>query len=329
MAVRVMVTGATGFVGPFLLKLLVQAGFDTSALVRRESDVQRISNLPAKLVYGDVLELPLLIQAFNGLDYVIHLAAVNSPAPQDAERMAHTNVEGTANVARACLAAKVRRLIHFSSVCTIGVSFDGGNCRNEEHPFNLPKHRFAYIDSKVESENIILRYVRESNLDAVILNPSMMIGPGDARIKTRDFQRKVVKGRLPFSPPGGTNVVSVHDVVSAAFESLTKARKGERYILGGGNVLFRGLLALFAKEAGVRGPLCVVPKIALQLVGHAVRLMSNAGIPVPFPAEHALLTTYYHWYDSSKAQKELGFQQRPLTDAVRESVSFMRADGMA
>jgi len=325
---KILVTGANGFLGSWVVRRLLNEGHQVYSLVRKTSDLSELKGIQTEYVYGDVTDLHSLLASFQGMDAIFHLAGVIAYKKSDRPQMDRVNVEGTRNVVEACRAAHVKRLVHLSSVVAIGASFSPDQILNEESPYNISHLNLGYFETKHQAEQIVKEAVQKNRLDAVILNPSTIYGPGDARKGSRKTQLKVAQGKFKFYTSGGVNVVAVEDAVDGIVSAWKKGRSGERYILAGENLLIKELFELIASEAGQEPPRRLLPTPVLHGLGFVGDLMSSWGLKSPISRENAWTSTMYHWFDSSKAQRELDFKPRPAQMAISQSVKWIKENGL-
>lgn len=325
---KVVVTGANGFLGSWVVRALLKEGAEVHALVRPNSDVSELDGLAVKIVHGDVTEPGSLLAAFEGADSVFHLAGVIAYKRSQRALMEKVNVEGTRHVIHACKAMKVRRLVHLSSVTAIGAGFSPREILNENSPYNIAGLKLGYFDTKHEAENLVREAVWRGEIDAVILNPSTIYGPGDALKGSRKTQVKVASGRFPFYTSGGVSIIHVEDAVAGILAAWKKGRSGERYILSGENLLIRDLFRIIAEEAGVPAPQWKLPGFVLFTIGAIGDLKEKLGFSSSVSLENAWTSTLYHWFDNSKARREFGLNPRPAREALKASVAWMKEHGL-
>jgi dihydroflavonol-4-reductase len=262
------------------------------------------------------------------MDSVFHLAGVIAYKRADRELMEKVNVGGTSNVVEACRATGIRRLVHLSSVVAVGASFTPDHVLNEESPYNLSHLNLGYFETKRKAEAIVKESCQKNRLDAVILNPSTIYGPGDAKKGSRKTQLKVAQGKFKFYTAGGVNVVAVEDAVDGIISAWKKGKSCERYILAGDNLSIQRLFEIIAHEAGQKPPTTLLPTPVLHAIGIAGDLMGTLGMKSPISQENAWTSTMYHWFDSSKAQRELDFKPRPAEIAISQSVKWIKENGL-
>ena len=324
----VLITGATGFLGAHLVQRLSASGRRVRALVRAAS-IQAAPNGPGiETATGDVNDLASLESACQGAAAVIHaagLVAYSRAARRDLERV---NVDGTANVLTACERAGVGRLVFVSSVAAVGASHTPGASLTEEASYTLGRYNLGYFETKRKAERMVLDAGRQDRIHASAVNPSSIYGAGDARKGSRSVHVKVARGVFRFSPPGGVNVIALEDVVEGVCRALERARNGERYILAGENLRIRDLHRLIAAEAGVAPPGIHLSAPVARLLGRGCGVLERLGLRGPFDSEAALASTLFHWFDASKARRELGLEPRPAREAIAASVGWMRDNGV-
>lgn len=325
---RVLVTGATGFLGSHLARKLIESGQTVRILARKSSGTSILEGLGIECAFGDINEVGSLTAATRDVAAVFHAAGLVSYSRTARPAMERVNVEGTANIVRSCHENRIERLVHVSSVVTVGASFDGCTVLNEDSEYTLGHLNLGYFETKRAAERLVLDAARHRRIDAVVVNPSTIYGAGDARKGSRRTQVKVAQGRYRSYPHGGVNVIAVEDVVDAIVRAWEVGRTGERYIISGENLFIRDLFRLIAAEAGVRPPSVCIPTPVVKLLGRIGGLLEQLGKPDMGNTESAIAATLFHWFDSAKARRELGLRPKPAQHAIAESVSWMRQAGL-
>lgn len=325
---KICVTGANGFLGSWVVRRLTQEGHEVRVLARKSSDMSELEGLQYEVQVGDILNPASLKTAFRGQDSVFHLAGLIAYKRSDRQLMEAVNVEGTRNVIQAVQECGVRRLLHTSSVVAVGAGFSPDQILSESSPYNVGHLNLGYFETKRKAEILVVNAAREAGLDAVIVNPATVYGPGDARKGSRQVQVKVAQGRMPFYPPGGVNVVDVESCVDGMIRAWQKGVTGERYILGGENLLIEEVFKVIASVAGVKPPAVGLPKALIHLLGGVGEVVIKFGGKFPLSSETAWTSTLYHWFDSSKAQRELGFKPGDSRQAIEKSVVWMKESGV-
>jgi dihydroflavonol-4-reductase len=325
---KVLVTGATGFLGGWLVKRLLAEGHDVRIIKRASSSLGELEGLRLDIVSGDVTDAESLRAACRGVDTVFHLAGLIGYSRAQRDAMHKVNVVGTKNVIDACRACGVRKLVHLSSVVAIGASFDKKPL-DETSPYNVAHLHLGYFDTKYEAEALVRSAVLEGHLDAVMINPSTIYGPADAKKGSRSVQLKVARGKFPLYPPGGVSIVSVDDVIDAIMAVWVKGKPAERYIVSGENLLLKDVFDQIAAIAGVKPPSIPLPRPAIFALGAVGDVLEKFGKKGPLNSETAWTSTLYHWFDNSKARRELGLTFKPASYALEQSVRWMKDHGLA
>ncbi|MBO6036732.1 MAG: NAD-dependent epimerase/dehydratase family protein, partial [Acetobacter sp.] len=254
MTAPTLVTGATGFVGSAVARILHDRGHSLRLMVRKGSDLRNIAELSAEIVDGDLLRPDTFERAVKGCRYVFHVAAdyrlwVPDPAP-----MMTANVEGTRLLMRAALNARVERIVYCSSVAALGLIGDG-SIADETTPIREHAVIGVYKRSKYRAEQEVLRLIREQSLPAIIVNPSTPVGPRDIKpTPTGQMILDCAAGRMPAYVDTGVNIVHVDDVAIGHALALEQGKIGEKYILGGENFLLHDLFDMVSRIAHVAPP---------------------------------------------------------------------------
>ena len=324
---KVLVTGATGFLGRHLVKELCAGPYNIEILARKSSDLSPFKDLPINVRYGDITQTLPVLEATEGQDIVFHLAGLIAYKRSQRKAMEKVNVQGTRNLIDACITHNTPQVLHLSSVVAIGAS-PSGKSFDEEAQFNLGPYNLGYFETKRKAEAIAMDAFQEHGLPVYILNPSTIYGPGDATKGSRKTQIKVAKGKFKFYTPGGVNVVHVDDVIRLMFLALEKGQPGRRYIAAGDNLTIQELFEIIANEAGVPKPTIGLPKWFLKFLGAYGDFLAKLGKDTSLSSETAVTSTLFHWYDSLRAQKELGFKPRPSREAIAESIRWMKDHGI-
>jgi dihydroflavonol-4-reductase len=319
---KVLVTGATGFVGQKLVEYLSAQGLDIRVLVR-DSQKSQMFSPKVEIFKGDVTEIESLHKATRDIDTVFHLAGVVGYSKAQRELMEQVNVQGTQNVIDSMEKNKVRKILHFSSVVAVGASFTPTPL-NEDAKFNLHDLNLGYFETKLAAEKKVQAAFNQGKFDAVIVNPSTIYGYGDATKGSRKFQVFAAQGKLPVYPPGGVNVIAIEDVCEATLKAWKVGRSGERYILSGENLTLKDLFKIIAAEAKVSPPKIPINKNLMLTVGKIGDLFEKLNKKGPMNSENAWTSVLYHWFDNSKAKRELQLNPKPAKFAIHNSVQWMR-----
>ena len=322
------VTGASGFVGSAIARLLVERGFAVRALARATSPRGNLKDLPVEIIEGDMRNVDDVQRAIRGVRYVFHVAADYRLWARDPEEMVRNNVIGTRIVMEAAKESGVERIVYTSSVATLkpGTMDDPAD---ETRRLNEAQAIGAYKRSKVAAERNVERMIVENALPAVIVNPSTPIGPRD--IKPTPTGRIIVEaasGRMPAFVNTGLNLAHVDDVAEGHLLALEKGRPGASYILGGDDVNLRDMLSTIAEICGGKAPRFRLPRAPLFPLAFAAEIGARLTGSEPFLSRDALRMAGHHmFFTSARAQRELGYRSRPYRAALEDSIAWYRAAG--
>ncbi len=324
---KALITGGAGFLGKKLAHALTANGHEVRLLVRNPKQQEAMRQSPFSFALGDLHDESSLRGACEGMDWVFHTAGLISYNPAKADLMYRTNVLGTKAIAQAALQEKVKRFLHVSSTAAIGVSQDPHTPMNEETPFNARYLRLAYFDTKYEAEQELLKVVHKG-LDAVIINPGSLLGPGDTRRYEKGYAGLIYQYKPPVLFHGGINFVDIDDVVRGALSAIHKGRTGERYILGGENLGFDDMIRRVNAILGRPSPRHYVPLSLMGAVAQALKFLNKFGVDLHMTPELVRqVCTWYLYVDSSKAQKELDYKPHRIDAAISTTIEWLKAQG--
>lgn len=321
----VLVTGGTGFLGAYIIKHLINKGYRVRALQREGSPLPAF--IPKEItgqvewVNGDVLDVFSLRDAMEGVDTVVHAAAKVSFQPNQRQEMFQVNVEGTANVVNMSIEMNLKKLVHLSSVASLGRTTNGETV-NEEKDWDDSSINTAYALSKHRGEMEVWRGAGEG-LDSVILNPSTILGYGDWNISSAKLFKNVYD-EFPWYTNGVTGFVYVEDVAAATVALLKSGVTMERYVVSAENWTYKTLFETIADGFKKKRPAREATPFLSQVAWRAEKLKSMfTGEPSLLSKETARIAQAVTYYDSSKLLKTLpSFQFTPLQEAVSESCAL-------
>jgi dihydroflavonol-4-reductase len=325
---RVLVTGASGFVGSAVARIARERGFDVRVVIRKTSSRQNLEGLDAEVVIGDMRDEASMRAAMKGVRYLLHVAADYRIWARDPGEIERANLEGTEATMRAALAEGVERIVYTSSVATLKVS-PAGEIVDETKPAQAHQTIGAYKRSKVLAERAVERMVANDGLPAVIVNPSTPIGPRD--VKPTPTGRIIVEaatGKIPAFVDTGLNLVHVDDVANGHFLALERGVIGERYILGGENLSLQQMLADIAGLAGRKPPTIKLPRGPLYPLALGAELYAKFSGKEPFVTVDGLrMSKNKMYFTSAKAERELGYRARPYGEGLSHALDWFRANG--
>jgi dihydroflavonol-4-reductase len=315
---QTLVTGATGFIGSHVTRLLVERGDEVVVTIRPGSDLEPLADLGVTSVRADVCDRQAVRRAMRGVERVFHLAGTTNLRLDRAQTFA-INLEGTRIVLEEALRAGVERLVYTSSAAAIGPAPDGDTA-DEGSVWDAGRYDIPYVDSKHEAEILALRLLARG-LPVVIVNPAHVLGAGDPGRSSTVIVKRFMRRQIPAYVDGTLNIVGVGDVARGHLLADERGHVGERYILGNRNFTLDRLFADLGRLSGVEPPAMKLPlAVALALATAAERV---PGPTLPSPVE--IRAASLNWaFASNKARRELGWRTSPHEDALEETIAWYR-----
>jgi dihydroflavonol-4-reductase len=323
---KVLVTGATGFLGTHLVERLLEADGSRIKVLAR-SNVPELRARGVELVEGSILDEDACASAASGVSAVYHLAGQVSRNPDDAALLYEVHVQGTAVLCRAAKKSGVERIVLASTSGTIAVTETGDVIPDETFPPPLKLiGKWPYYTSKLYQEETARRECL-GGPDLVVLNPSLLLGPGDKRLSSTEDVLRLLASEVPVIPPGGVNFVDVRDAAAAFETALSRGRAGERYLLGGPNWSFETFFARLSRVGRVKGPRIKLPDKIYSFAGKAVDAFYRQWDRTP-PVDRTSVEMgqRFWWLDASKAEGELGFSARDPYETLYDTVAFVKKE---
>ena len=322
------VTGATGFVGWHVAKVLADRGDRVRCLVRPGTAPDGLNELPVEIVRGDLRDLDSLLAAIDGTDVVYHCAADYRLYVPDPKVMYASNVDGTNNIMRASSERGVRRVVYTSTVGTLGLHADG-TPGDERTPVSLDKMTGHYKRSKFLAERVADDWAARG-LPVVTVNPSAPIGERDVKpTATGQMIVDFLRGKLKAYVDTGLNLVDVRDVALGHVLAAEKGRIGEKYILGHRNMTLKSILDELARISGLPAPSVRLPHWIPLVAAYVDTSLARVLRRQPRIAVDAVrLSRYRMFFDNSKAGRELGLPQTPVEEPLRRAVEWYRRNDL-
>lgn len=321
-------TGATGFVGAAVARVLIRNGHRLKILTRPRNDRRNLAGLDVELVEGDLGNPDTYRAALKGCQALFHVAADYRIWVPDPAAMHRINVTGTHALMMAAMEAGIERIVYTSSVAALGINRDG-TPSDETTRVTYADMVGVYKQSKYLAEEEVRRLIAHHNLPAIIVNPSTPIGPRDIKpTPTGRIIIDAVKGRMPAYVDTGLNIVHVEDVAEGHWLAYQKGRIGERYILGGENLSLGEILTVIAKQIGSKPPTVKLPREAIYPLAYGAEFLARFTGMEPIVTIDALRMAKKKMYFSpAKAVRELGYGARPATDAIHDAIGWFRENG--
>jgi dihydroflavonol-4-reductase len=329
------VTGATGFLGSHVARVLAEQGAELRLLVRPTSDLRNLEGLNADRVTGDLRDPASMEKALSGCHALFHVAADYRLWVRDPDEMYRSNVEGTRLVLEAARKQRVRRVVYTSSVATMGftssITSNHGNVADEQSPVGIEDMIGHYKRSKFMAEQVAVKAAR-SGADVVVVNPTTPIGERD--IKPTPTGRIVVdflKRKFPAYVETGLNLVDATECARGHIQALEKGRSGERYILGGENLTLKQILDRLGAITGLPSPTVKLPYFFALATGVVDEMVTGRllGREPRATIDAVRMGRKMMFVSSAKAERELGWRTVPVEGALRRSVDWFRSNGYA
>lgn len=321
---KILITGGTGFLGAEIVRRLTDAGArNLRVMASRVPDWMKESGVEPML--GSVTSRENVAAAVANVSVVLHLAGKVSRNNDDAAAMNKIHVEGTRLLCEAAKVAGVQTIVLASSSGTIAVSEDPEEI-DETYPQPVDViSRWAYYSSKYYQERTALENFDGDGRKLVILNPTLLLGPGDERLSSTKVVLDFLGRKIPYCPSGGLSVVDNRDVAKAFINSIEKGRHKEKYLLGAGNMTFADFFGRLSRLSGISPPMLRVPKkIAVAGAGIIDSVFRNWNKTSPIEPGEVEQAEYFWYLNSAKAEEELGFVPRDTQETLQDTITYLR-----
>jgi dihydroflavonol-4-reductase len=321
---RILITGGTGFLGTHIVQQFLDAG-ENNVKIMASRVPEWMKDAGVKAVEGSVTDRDDLAKACKNVSAIFHLAGKVSRDNDDAAAMNRIHLEGTRLLCEAAREAGIKTMVLASSSGTIAVS-DDEQVVDETYPQPIDiLTRWAYYASKYFQERTALENFRGEGQKLVIMNPSLLLGPGDERLSSTKPVLDFLARKIPYTPSGGLNFVDARDAAAAFINALEKGRHQERYLLGAENMTFEQFFGRLERLSGVSAPMLRVPK-KLAMAGSSIvsSIYKNWGKPSPVAPNEVEQAEYFWYFDSAKAGEELGFAPRDPQETLQDTVAYIR-----
>ncbi len=324
---KILVTGADGFVGSNLVRELLKRNHEVVAFIQKGLNPVTLEGLPISFCYGDLLDPDSIRAAMQGCEGLVHSAAHLGVWPYYSEIQRKVNVDGTRHVMDLALELSVQRIVFVGTANSYGY----GNRQSpgdETRPYNSGHYGLGYMDTKREAQDLVLKMVKEQGLPAAIVNPTFMFGPFATRTGANLMIDNILHGKLAGYTPGGRNYVAVKDVCVGIANALERATPGACYLLGNQNLNYREIFNLIAEVLNVPPPKRAIPSFVVLAFGMVATTIARLTGKAPkISYRMCRISIDENFYTPEKARKELGLPQTPIKVAVEETVEWLKEHG--
>jgi dihydroflavonol-4-reductase len=318
--VKLLVTGGTGFLGIHLVPKLLKAGHEVRLIGRTQPSAALAR---AEFIHGDLKNRETVRRALEGVEAIYHLAGLVSFQDKDARRMYELHVDATRELLRDAREAGVKRFILASSSGTIAVSKEERiGTEEDDYPITVVG-RWPYYLSKIYEEKLTLEYCRKHSIPLVVLNPSLLMGPGDDRLSSTWTVMKFLNEEIPAMPGGGMSFVDARDAAEAFFNALTRGELYGRHLMGV-NMSLSDFFDRLERLTGVPAPRLHLPsKVNVMGAKLLDRWAKFRGTKPPLDPQEVDVGEHFFYVDASKAERELGFRARDPQETLHDTVQYI------
>lgn len=326
---KVLLTGADGFLGSHILRILMDQGYEVRAFLQKNRDHATIQGLPYEPFFGDLLNDEDIDQALEGCETLVHTVAITDIWPNRSPFQWKVNFDVVKKLASAVKEKKIQRFIHIGTANSFGYgTIDSPG--DETRPYNFATFGLDYMDSKKAAQDFLLKEAKDNGLPVVIINPTFMIGEYDSKPGTGAMVVAIIQEKLSAYTDGGRCIVYVGDVATATVNAIKQGRIGECYIAGNANLNYKEFFTLISKAAGVKTPKMKLPYPLLFLSAASAELISKVTKKPPMVSIAMIrIANQQQYYSAKKAIKELDMPQTAMEIAVQKSVDWFRENGYA
>lgn len=324
---KILVTGANGLLGSNVARELYKAGEDVKLFLRLSSDQRGVADLPCEIFYGDVTSYEQVEKAVKECDAIVHAASTTSIVPMDFSFYETINVKGTENVVRAALKFGNKRLVYVSTANAFGPG-SKQNPGTELSEFSLFQYNSGYINSKYIAQQYVLEAVEKHGLNAVVVNPTFIVGPYDAKPSSGKLLLYGLRNNLVWCPPGGKNFVHVRDVALGIYQALQKGVNGQCYLLAGENLSYKEFFSLLQQVAGKKKRTLALPRSLVTGAGIASGIWGTISRQkMEMNRTNARLACLENYYCGKKARSAFQLKVTPIREGIEEALKWFEHEG--
>ncbi len=319
---KVLVTGANGFLAGYIIRNLLHRNEEVYGLYRKNANASNLIDLSITHIHGDILNKEEVNGAMRDIDVVIHTAAVTSPTATEVEYN-RVNVIASGYILEAAIANHCKRIIYISTANTIG--FGGKQNPGKEEMVISPEFKVSsYAKSKWDAENMFLKAASEGMIEVIIVNPSFMIGYDAKKGSTMKIFNLFLKSNPLLVPGGGKNFIYVDDAAKAICNAIDNGNNGSRYLLVNENLTYYEFYSKVESISKITKQKIKIPNALLRATGYAVSLINRFGFNLALNRSNARILTIKNYYSPNKAIAELKLPQTSIEVAISEALKWYR-----
>ncbi len=321
---KVLVTGASGFLGANLVHALYNAGYAVKIIVRENAALKGLGDVPCEIYYGNITDATDIEHAVQGCNIVVHAACITDQWGVSFDEYERVNFLATKYIADVCVLNNIEKLVYVSSANTIGPG-KKQEPGTELHGFTLFNANSGYINSKYMAQQYVLEITQSGKLNATVVNPTFMIGPNDVKPSSGKLMLYSLNKKVLFYPPGGKNFVYIHDVCNGIINAIHKGKAGQCYLLAGHNLTYKEFFRIVSDEAKEKKVMIPMPGFILKIVGRLgslVEFITGSAARLNYTAAYLICLDNY--YSGKKSEKELGVQYTSMPEAVSKALTWFK-----
>lgn len=324
---KTLVTGANGFIGSAVVRLLLDKGHDVRVLVRPDADRRNFNGLDLEIIEGDLTDIESLKRAVTSCNTLYHLAADYRLWIPDPDNMYKINVDGTRDLIITATEANVEKIVYTSSVATLGMNEDG-TASDETTPVSIEDMTGHYKRSKFLAEQEVNKLIKEQSCPVTIVNPSTPVGPRDIKpTPTGKIVLDTIRNRMPAYVDTGLNIVHVDDVANGHLLAMERGEIGERYILGGDNMTLASILEYICVSQDMSPPTIKLPhNLVLPIAWFMERIADITHKEPRATVDSVRMSKKMMFFSSEKAKEKLGYQSRPGVEGLKDAIDWFNAE---
>lgn len=322
----VLVTGSTGLLGANVVRTLLAHNYQVKVLARKSRHLTVLDELNLSITLGDITAADDVVEAAQGCDIIIHIAADTNQHYTKLSEYEEVNIGSVKHIIKAASRRNIAKVIYVSSAAVFGFG-------SKEHPgdeSDIIKSPFCdslYIKSKAAGQQLILEAAKTSSTDFIVVNPSFMIGAYDSKPSSGKIVKMSYRKRFVFVPPGGKNFVHVKDVADGICNAIVNGRNGECYLLANENLTYAEFFKMVEKSSGYKSFHIPIPASLLKIGGFLFGILCKCGLKSSFNWINANILCVGNYYSNKKAVKELKMPVTPIKLAVEDAISWFRQSG--